>query len=217
MLCVAVALHATPKRVAQRRGYRRRRHVSRRGAEAQRWYPCPPALSRPRTWTLDIPCWVLDIRLLFPGSTLCVAVALHATPKRVAQRPSYTARAGPGPILRRSGFEGQAGRAPRGLRRLAAQRCGYRRRHVSRRGAESQRWFASSGPLSSSFSLPSVGAADGADRVQSKNSSVHGRPRRPSSTMNGSGSKSSTLNTPAPFHVPVTSIMAPIMAGTPVV
>ena len=35
--------------------------------------------------------------------------------------------------------------------------------------------------------------------------------------MNGSGSNSSMLCTPGLFHLPVRIIIAPIMAGTPVV
>lgn len=44
-----------------------------------------------------------------------------------------------------------------------------------------------------------------------------GRPRLLSSSMNGSGSFCSMLKTPAPDHLPVRIISAPIMAGTPVV
>ena len=50
-----------------------------------------------------------------------------------------------------------------------------------------------------------------------KKLSVHGSPHRFNASMNGSGSNSSTLNTPAAFHFPVSIIMAPIMVGTPVV
>ena len=38
-----------------------------------------------------------------------------------------------------------------------------------------------------------------------------------SASIYGSGSNSSTLNTPGFFHCPVTTIMEPIIAGTPVV
>ena len=48
-------------------------------------------------------------------------------------------------------------------------------------------------------------------------SSCHGRPHLLSASINGSGSNSSTLNTPAPRHVPFISSIAPIIAGTPVV
>lgn len=50
-------------------------------------------------------------------------------------------------------------------------------------------------------------------------SSTHcqGRPRLLSSSMKGSGSFCSMLKTPAPDHLPVRIISAPIMAGTPVV
>ena len=47
--------------------------------------------------------------------------------------------------------------------------------------------------------------------------SSQGRPYSLSFCMKGAGSNSSMLKTPGPFHVPVASIMAPIMAGTPVV
>jgi len=47
--------------------------------------------------------------------------------------------------------------------------------------------------------------------------SSQGRPYSLSFCMNGAGSNSSMLKTPGPFQVPVASIMAPIMAGTPVV
>ena len=47
--------------------------------------------------------------------------------------------------------------------------------------------------------------------------SSQGRPYSLSFRMNGAGSNSSMLKTPGPFQVPVASIMAPIMAGTPVV
>ncbi len=47
--------------------------------------------------------------------------------------------------------------------------------------------------------------------------SSQGRPYSLSFCMNGAGSNSSMLKTPGPFHVPVASIIAPIMAGTPVV
>ena len=47
--------------------------------------------------------------------------------------------------------------------------------------------------------------------------SSQGRPYSLSFCMKGAGSNSSILKTPGPFHVPVASIMAPIMAGTPVV
>lgn len=46
---------------------------------------------------------------------------------------------------------------------------------------------------------------------------THGNPCRFRASMNGSGSNCSMLNTPLPVHLPVTIIMAPIMAGTPVV
>ena len=47
--------------------------------------------------------------------------------------------------------------------------------------------------------------------------SSQGRPYSLSFCMKGAGSNSSMLKTPGPFQVPVASIMAPIMAGTPVV
>ena len=46
---------------------------------------------------------------------------------------------------------------------------------------------------------------------------TQGRPRRLSCSMNGSGSSCSIFQTPGCIHLPVTIIMAPIMAGTPVV
>ena len=49
------------------------------------------------------------------------------------------------------------------------------------------------------------------------NTSIHGSPCLLSCSMNGSGSKSSTFHTPGFFHMPLKNIMAPIMAGTPVV
>ena len=48
-------------------------------------------------------------------------------------------------------------------------------------------------------------------------SSVQGSPHLFRASMKGSGSNSSMLWTPGLFQVPVISIMAPIMAGTPVV
>lgn len=45
----------------------------------------------------------------------------------------------------------------------------------------------------------------------------HGSPHLFSASIYGSGSNSSTLNTPGFFHCPVTTIMEPIIAGTPVV
>ena len=48
-------------------------------------------------------------------------------------------------------------------------------------------------------------------------STTHGSPHLFSASIYGSGSNSSTLNTPAPFQVPSTTIMEPIIAGTPVV
>ena len=47
--------------------------------------------------------------------------------------------------------------------------------------------------------------------------SCHGSPHRFSASMNGSGSNSSTLKTPGFRHFPVMTIIAPIIAGTPVV
>ena len=47
--------------------------------------------------------------------------------------------------------------------------------------------------------------------------SCHGKPLSATLVSNGSGSNSSTLNTPAPPHLPVSNIYAPVMAGTPVV
>ncbi len=47
--------------------------------------------------------------------------------------------------------------------------------------------------------------------------SCQGSPWMFSCSMKGSGSNSSTLNTPGFFHRPVMNIMAPIIAGTPVV
>ena len=44
-----------------------------------------------------------------------------------------------------------------------------------------------------------------------------GSPYCVSFSMNGAGSNSSMLKTPHPFHVPVATIIAPIIAGTPVV
>ena len=49
------------------------------------------------------------------------------------------------------------------------------------------------------------------------NSSFQGKPWMLSCSMNGSGSNSSTFHTPGRFQMPCTNIMAPIMAGTPVV
>lgn len=49
------------------------------------------------------------------------------------------------------------------------------------------------------------------------NNSSHGRPPLLSSAMNGSGSNCSTLNTPGCFHRPLQNIIAPMVAGTPVV
>lgn len=49
------------------------------------------------------------------------------------------------------------------------------------------------------------------------NNSSHGRPPLLSSAMNGSGSNCSTLNTPGCFHKPLQNIIAPMVAGTPVV
>ncbi len=48
-------------------------------------------------------------------------------------------------------------------------------------------------------------------------STTQGRPYMFSASIKGSGSNSSTLNTPGFFHVPFITSMAPIMAGTPVV
>ena len=48
-------------------------------------------------------------------------------------------------------------------------------------------------------------------------SSCQGSPHWFRASMKGSGSNSSTLWTPGVFHLPVITIMAPIMAGTPVV
>jgi len=47
--------------------------------------------------------------------------------------------------------------------------------------------------------------------------SSQGRPYSLSLAMKGAGSNSSMLKTPGPFQIPVASIIAPIMAGTPVV
>ena len=47
--------------------------------------------------------------------------------------------------------------------------------------------------------------------------SCHGRPQMFRASINGSGSNSSTLNTPGRRHFPVITIIAPIIAGTPVV
>ena len=44
-----------------------------------------------------------------------------------------------------------------------------------------------------------------------------GRPCLFSMSMKGSGSNCSMLNTPSPFHAPVSMRAAPIIAGTPVV
>ena len=49
------------------------------------------------------------------------------------------------------------------------------------------------------------------------NSSCHGRPCLLSCSMNGSGSNSSTFQTPGLRHRPLKNIIAPIIAGTPVV
>ena len=48
-------------------------------------------------------------------------------------------------------------------------------------------------------------------------STCHGKPFLFSSSMYGSGSNSSHVNTPSLSHLPVSSILAPIIAGTPVV
>lgn len=47
--------------------------------------------------------------------------------------------------------------------------------------------------------------------------SCQGNPCLLSCSMNGSGSNSSTFQTPGRFHRPLQNIIAPIMAGTPVV
>ncbi len=57
----------------------------------------------------------------------------------------------------------------------------------------------------------------GVEGAHVRNRSVQGSPYCPSFSMKGSGSSSSTLKTPWPRHRPVSIIMAPIMAGTPVV
>ena len=49
------------------------------------------------------------------------------------------------------------------------------------------------------------------------NVSFHGRPCLLSSAMNGSGSNSSQVWTPLAVHLPSRNILAPIIAGTPVV
>ena len=49
------------------------------------------------------------------------------------------------------------------------------------------------------------------------NTSCHGNPCLFNCSMNGSGLNSSTFHTPGFFHNPLRNIMAPIMAGTPVV
>ena len=49
------------------------------------------------------------------------------------------------------------------------------------------------------------------------NTSCQGSPCLFSCSINGSGLNSSTLFTPGRFHSPLKNIMAPIMAGTPVV
>ena len=67
--------------------------------------PAPPLF-------LGLECWILDIRLLFLGSTLCVAVALHATPKRVAQRRGY--RGGRDPFFAEAASKGKPAALPGG-------------------------------------------------------------------------------------------------------
>ena len=47
--------------------------------------------------------------------------------------------------------------------------------------------------------------------------SRQGRPHLFRASINGSGSNSSILYTPGLFHLPVSNIIAPIIAGTPVV
>ena len=49
------------------------------------------------------------------------------------------------------------------------------------------------------------------------NCSCQGRPLLATCSRNGSGSNSYTLCTPGFFHKPLSSIRAPVMAGTPVV
>lgn len=53
--------------------------------------------------------------------------------------------------------------------------------------------------------------------VHHRSTTTQGRPWMFSFSMNGSGSSCSMLKTPAPRHLPASIIMAPIMAGTPVV
>ena len=62
----------------------------------------------------------LKIVVQMPGNQLFRMRGESASRSGAAAQPRR-----PGPILRRSGFEGQAGRAPRGLRKRAAQRRGY--------------------------------------------------------------------------------------------
>ncbi|KAF5042250.1 hypothetical protein DSECCO2_514570 [anaerobic digester metagenome] len=64
--------------------------------------------------------------------------------------------------------------------------------------------------------LARVEAVRGAP-VHHRSTTTQGRPWMFSFSMNGSGSSCSMLKTPAPRHLPVSIIMAPIMAGTPVV
>ncbi len=53
--------------------------------------------------------------------------------------------------------------------------------------------------------------------LYSGKTSVHWRPYLARSSMNGSGSNCSRLKTPFPAHLPVSIILAPTIAGTPVV
>ena len=54
-------------------------------------------------------------------------------------------------------------------------------------------------------------------QIVASNTSCHGKPYLLRASINGSGSNSSTFHTPGRFHKPFKNIMAPIMAGTPVV
>jgi len=73
-------------------------------------------------------------------------------------------------------------------------------------------------PESLSVAPPRAGRCLGAQgRGASRVRICQGRPYLLRSSIKGSGSNCSMLNTPLPRHSPVSIILAPIMAGTPVV
>ena len=155
---------------------------------------------------------VANIRLTIPGGK-GVHLPAQARTERFAAQPRLMRRAGAHPVelLRQQGKNRMHGKALEGEQHPAPGP----RLHVGEDGE-----IALEQPLVHHVARrvhPRGVETEFQPAVHYNSTSFQGRPWLFRASMNGSGSNCSMWNTPWPCHLPVSIIMAPIMAGTPVV